>query len=76
MSGDEFMTKEELIELCDARYVKKDDCDSTTHDIEKKLANDDKRLAVIELQVKINNWLTTAIAAGIIALLIKVFLGG
>ena len=76
MSGDEFMTKEELIELCDSRYVKKDDCDSTTHDIEKKLSNDDKRLAVIELQVKINNWLTTAIAGGIIALLIKVFLGG
>ena len=70
------MTKEEIIELCDARYVKQDDCDNTTHDIEKKLANDDKRLAVIELQVKINNWLTTAIAGGIIALLIKVFLGG
>lgn len=70
------LTKEALTEFFDTRYVKKDDCDSTTHDIEKKLSNDDKRLAVIELQVKINNWLTTAIAGGVIALVIKVFLGG
>lgn len=69
-------TKEALFELFDARYVKQDDCDSTTHEIEKKLHNDDKRLAVIEFQVKINNWLTAAIASGIIALLIRVFLGG
>ena len=69
------LSKDELIEIFDARYVKQTDCDSTTHEIEKKLANDDKRLAVIELQVKINNWLSLAIASGVIALVIKVFLG-
>jgi len=31
---------------------------------------------VIEQQQKINNWLTFAIAGGIITLVIKVFLGG
>lgn len=69
-------TKDELLEILDARYVKKDTCDARTQDIERKLSNDDKRLAVIEMQVKINNWLSLAIAGGVIALVIKVFLGG
>ena len=34
------LTKEALTEFFDTRYVKKDDCDSTTHDIEKKLSNE------------------------------------
>lgn len=76
MSGDEFMTKEELLELCDARYKKRDDCEAEMDDVNHKLANDDKRLAVIELQVKINNWLTAAIASGIIALVVRSFFGG
>ena len=69
------MEKEESLEMCDARYVRIDNCSSTTHEIEKKLANDDKRLSMIEMQLKINNWLSLAIAGGIIALVIKVFLG-
>lgn len=73
------MTREEideLIERFDGRYVKRADCDDKHSDISGKLAHDDKRLAVIEYQQKVNNWLTAAIAGGIIALVIKVFLGG
>ncbi len=70
------MTRADLIESLDVRYVRRDECRSTTRNIERKLSNDDKRLAVIEVQVKINNWLSLAIAGGVIALVIKIFLGG
>lgn len=73
MNHDEIL---ELQEHFDTRYKKREDCDSDMEEVEKKLANDDKRLAVIELQVKINNWLTAAIASGIIALVVRSFFGG
>lgn len=68
--------RDELQEHFDGRYVKKEDCDDRSGGLEKKLHSDDKRLAVIEYQQKINNWLTAAIASGIIALVIKTFAGG
>lgn len=68
--------KDAIFDLCDSRYVRRDDCDSRMDDVDHKLANDDKRLAVIELQIKINNWLTLAIASGIVALVIKTYMGG
>lgn len=68
--------REELQEHFDGRYVRKEDCDDRTEDMTKKLHSDDKRLAVIEYQQKINNWLTAAIAGGIISLVIKTFFGG
>lgn len=43
---------------------------------EKRLADDDKRLALLEMRLKINNWLSLAIASGIVALVIKIFMGG
>lgn len=73
MNHDEIL---ELQEHFDARYKKREDCDSDMEEVNKKLANDDKRLAVIELQIKINNWLTAAIASGIIALVVRSFFGG
>lgn len=60
----------------DGRYVKNEDCEKQTETFEKLLNKDNVRLAVIEQQQKINNWLTLGIASGIIALVIKVFLGG
>ena len=48
----------------------------TQQKINSKFANDDKRIELLVRQQTINNWLTGAIASGIIALLIKVFLGG
>lgn len=73
----------ELKKVFDDRYVMQENCNERQENINKKLANDDKRIDILILeqkqnnkQQKINNWLTTAIAAGIISLVIKVFLGG
>ena len=60
----------------DGRYVKLDDCETITNSFEKSINKDNVRLAVIEQQQRINNWLTLGIASGIVALVIKVFLGG
>lgn len=60
----------------DGRYVKISECEKNVDQVNKTINRDTVRLAVIEQQQKINNWLTLAIAGGIIALVIKVFLGG
>ena len=67
---------EELKKVLDARYVKQKDCDNVQAKLHSKLSNDDKRIELLVHQQKINNWLTLAIAGGIISLVIKVFLGG
>ena len=59
----------------DGRYVKVEDCEKRAEMFDKLLNKDNVRLSVIEQQQKINNWLTLAIAGGIISLVIKVFLG-
>ena len=68
--------RDDLQTYFDGRYVKRVDCDDRQNDVATKLHNDDKRLAVIEYQQKVNNWLTAAIASGIVALVIKTFFGG
>lgn len=60
----------------DGRYVKLEYCEKQTEAFDRLLNKDNVRLTVIEQQQKINNWLTTAIACGIVALVIKVYLGG
>lgn len=70
------MIDENDIHRLDEIYVRKDDCNNIQNTVEKKLSNDSTRFAVLEYQQKVNNWLTTAIAGGIVALVIKVFLGG
>ena len=67
---------QELKKAFDDRYVLQSDCDATQQKINNKFANDDKRIELLVRQQAINNWLTGAIASGIITLLIKVFLGG
>lgn len=70
------MIDENDIRRLDEIYVRKDDCQDIQTTVEKKLANDSTRFAVLEYQQKCNNWLTAVIAGGIVALVIKVFLGG
>ena len=70
------MIDNEDIKRLDNIYVRKDDCNNIQLDVDRKLANDSTRFAVLEYQQKLNNWLTGAICGGIIALLIKVYLGG
>lgn len=66
----------ELKKVFDDRYVLQSDCNEIQEGVNKKFANDDKRIDLLINQQKINNWLTLAIASGIITLVIKVFLGG
>jgi hypothetical protein len=66
----------ELKKVFDDRYVMIEDCKDTQNQIGSKFSNDDKRIELLINQQKINNWLTLAVASGIIALVIKVFLGG
>lgn len=68
--------KTQLQSEFDSRYVKIIDCEQKSDGLEKLLNKDNVRLVVIEQQQKVNNWLTAAIAGGIVALVIKVFLGG
>ena len=68
--------QEQLQDHFDGRYRKISDCDDIADAIDRKVSKDNVRLAVIEQQQKVNNWLTLAIAGGIIALVIKVFVGG
>ncbi len=57
-------------------FVRKDECHDYSKSVSEKFSNDNARLAVIEQQQKVNNWLSLTIAAGVVALVIKVFLGG
>ena len=73
------ITHEDIVELkkvFDDRYVLQADCDATQQNMLKKFATDDKRIELLVSKQQINNWLTLGIASGIIALVIKVFLGG
>ena len=55
------ITHEDITELkrvFDDRYVLQSDCDNTQANINKKFANDDKRIELLIHQQNINNWLT------------------
>ena len=66
----------ELARFFDERYVKITDCGIKRDDMDRKLANDDKRLAIMNLKMTAVLWLVGVIASGIVALVIKVYLGG
>lgn len=68
--------KKEVLAECKNIFVQIDDCNDKQAQVNSKFANDDKRIELLIHQQTINNWLTGAIASGIIALLIKVFIGG
>lgn len=73
------LTHEDIRELkkeLDDRYVLQSDCDTIQQKINSRFANDDKRIELLIHQQKINNWLTGAIASGIAALLVRIFVGG
>lgn len=68
--------KREIFAEADEKYVAIDVCNENQKSVNDKFANDDKRIDLLISQQKVNNWLTGAIAGGIVALVIKVFLGG
>lgn len=59
----------------DGRYVKIEACDKMTADFEKRVNKDNVRLTVIEQQNKLILWILTAVASGVITMLVKMFFG-
>ena len=68
--------RDELTEIFDLRYVKKEVCDDKTKEMDAKYNVSVQDIVALKVQQKINNWLSTAIAGGVIALVIKIFAGG
>ena len=56
-------------------FMTRQECSTDMKSMEDKITPLTVRLAVIEQQQKINNWLTALIAGGVITALIKLFLG-
>lgn len=57
-------------------FVTRADCNATTDELGKKLANDNTRLAVIEHQLKTITGILAAVGGGVLTMLIKMFFGG
>lgn len=57
-------------------FVTRQECDNSMEEVNRKLANDSTRLAVIETKLGQILWLCGAIGGGIITMLIKMFFGG
>lgn len=69
--------EKEIIDKCKNIFVQIDDCNEKQTEVNKKFANDDKRIDLILLEqkqmrqetksgLKFNNWLTTAVLGCII----------
>ena len=69
------LEKEDLDRLKEI-FVTRQECGNDMEKLENKVSPLMIKLAVIEQQQKINNWLTALIAGGVITSLIKLFLGG
>lgn len=66
----------ELKRVFDERYVMQRVCAEKQEEVNKKFSNDNTRIELLINSLKLNNWLTSAIAGGIITLVIKSFFGG
>ncbi len=67
--------KETLRGLLDDVYVSKDDCDHDMQEVDRKLSNDSKELAVINTKLSLVLWLLGAVGAAVITVLIKLLFG-
>lgn len=65
----------ELKKVFDDRYVLQSDCDAVQTEMNKRFSRDDKKLAVLDLKMTASLWLIGVIASGIIALVIRAYLG-
>jgi hypothetical protein len=67
--------KDTLRSLLDDVYVSKDACDHDMQEVEKKLSNDSKELAVINTKLSLILWMLGAVGASVITVLIKILFG-
>lgn len=57
-------------------FVMRDECNNTIEHQNKKFANDDKRLAVIETYQKITLAVMSLVGAGVLTIVLNLFSGG
>lgn len=57
-------------------FKEKDDCAKTIQEQNKKFANDDKRLAVIEAYQKLTLAVLSAVGVGVLTIVLNIFSGG
>lgn len=60
----------ELKKVFDDRYVLQSDCNDNQERVNKKLANDDKRIEIISHDFKVIKWLVSTVAGSSIAALV------
>lgn len=70
------MLEENDIDRLREIFVTRKECQAQTDTFERKLNKDLVRLAVIETEMKQIKWLITAVAGGVITMLVKMFFGG
>ena len=56
-------------------FVHVKDCDNVQTEMNKRFSRDDKKLAVLDLKMTACLWLMGLIASGLVALVIKAYLG-
>ena len=66
---------QELKKVFDDRYILQSDCDAVQTKMNKRFSRDDKKLAVLDLKMTACLWLMGVIASGLIALVIRVYMG-
>lgn len=57
-------------------FITRQECESNTAEIERKVNDENVRLAVIEHQLKNITWLLMTVGAGVITVILKIFFGG
>ena len=57
-------------------FVTRKECDDVQEDIRSKLNKDGSKLAVIETKISMVLWVLAAVGTGVIAIGLKMFLGG
>lgn len=70
------MIDEKDIDRLKEVFVTRHECQSQTDSFDNKLNKDNVRLAVIETEMKQIKWLITAVAGGVVTMLVKMFFGG
>ena len=69
------LTSEDIDRLKEI-FVTRRECDTTVEEINGKLSNDMKELAVINTKLSLILWLLGAVGAAVITVLIKILFGG
>lgn len=73
--GDCLITQEDIDRLKEI-FVTRKECDDTVGHQNRKFANDDKRLAVIETYQKITLAILSAVGVGVVGILLEMMFGG